>query len=783
MAQGRYIGKKVLRKEDPRLLSGKGQFVDDIHLPGTAHLVFLRSPHAHARIRRLDITRAEALHGVVEVLTGEDVREPLGTVPMMARLPNLRIPPHYPLAIGRVRYAGEPVAAVVAESAYIARDALDLIEVEYDPLPAVVDPEKALKKDSPLIYEDEKTNVAGTFSLVSGDVLRAFRKAHRVVKARLVNQRVAPVPMECRAVQASWQPGEKMLTLWSTTQIPHLLRNYVAQSLQVPDNRLRVLALDVGGGFGSKLNVYPEEILTPYLAMRLGRPVKWVELRRDNLLATIHGRDQINNVELALAKDGRVLGLRCRTIADIGAYLQLFTAAIPTLTAIMALGCYKIPAISFGITEVFTNKMATDAYRGAGRPEAIYLIERMMDLAAAELGMDPAEIRLRNMVKPKDFPYTTATGLVYDSGNYAAALNKALKAADYKKLRARQKQMRKQGQRSPEKKLIGIGLASYVEICGTGPANDRPPGGGWESATVRIEPSGNVTVLTGSSPHGQGEETTFAQIVADGLSISVDDVAVLHGDTFAVPAGVGTFGSRSTAVGGTAVYLSTEKLKQKMTAIGAHLLESKPGNVVWRNGKVALRKSPRKFQSFADIVTAAYKGRPLPRGMEPGLEATTYFSPPDYTYPFGTHVCVVEIERETGEIKIVRYVAVDDCGRVINPMLVEGQVQGGIAQGIGQALYEEVVFDENGQLLTGSLMDYVVPKAEQLPRYFCDRTETPTNVNPLGVKGVGEAGTIGATPAVVNAVMDALAPFGVRHLDMPLKPEKIWRILQSEPRA
>jgi carbon-monoxide dehydrogenase large subunit len=777
MAQAKYMGQKVLRKEDPRLLTGRGLFVDDIHLPNTAHLAFLRSPHAHARIRRLDITRAEALHGVVEVLTGTDVRDALGTVPFMAKLPDLRIPAHYTLAVDRARYVGEPVAAVVAESDYIARDALDLIEVDYEPLAAVVDPEKALKKGSPVIYEEWDSNVAATYSLVSGDVLKAFRKADRVVKARLVNQRLAPVAMECRAVQASYQQGERILTLWSTTQIPHLLRNFVAQSLKVPDNRLRVMALDVGGGFGSKLNVYPEEILTPFLAMRLGRPVKWVETRRENLLATIHGRDQINNVEVALSKDGRVLGLRCRTIADIGAYLQLFTAAIPTLTAIMALGCYKIPAISFGVTEVFTNKMATDAYRGAGRPEAAYLIERVMDLAAAELGMDPAEIRLKNMVGPKDFPYTTATGLVYDSGNYAAALKKALDLAGYKKLRAEQKRRRKQG------KLFGIGLSSYVEICGTGPASDRPPGGGWESATVRVEPSGKVTVLSGSSPHGQGEETSFAQIVADGLGISVDDIAVLHGDTMAVPAGVGTFGSRSLAVGGTAVHLSTQKVKQKMTRIAAHLLESSAKNIVWRDGKLALKRSSKKFQTFEDVVKAAYKAYNLPRGMEPGLEATSYFSPPDYTYPFGAHVCVVEIERETGEVQIVKYVAVDDCGRVINPMMVEGQVQGGIAQSIGQALYEELVYDENGQLLTGTLMDYAVPKAAQLPRYLCDRTETPTPVNPLGAKGVGEAGTIGATPAVVNAVVDALAPFGVRHLDMPLKPEKVWKVLRDVSRT
>lgn len=779
MPQPRFIGERVLRKEDPRLLSGKGQFVDDLHLPNTAHLMLLRSPYAHAAIRRLDVTRAESLHGVIEILTGEDVREELGTVPFMARLPNLRIPPQYPLAIGRVRYVGEPVAAVVAEDPYIARDALDLIEIEYDPLPVVVDPEKALEKDSPVLYEEWNSNVAGTYSIVSGDVLKAFRKAHKVVKARLVNQRLAPSAMECRAVQASYQPGDRLLTLWSTTQIPHILRNYVAKSLKVADNRLRVMALDVGGGFGSKLNIYPEEILTPYLTMRLNRPVKWVETRRENLQSTTHGRDQIHNVEMALTRDGHILGLRCRTIADIGSYLHLFTAGIPTSTASLATGCYKIPAISYGLTEVFTNKMSTDAYRGAGRPEAIYMIERMMDLAARELGLDPVTIRLRNVPHPKEFPYTTATGLVYDSGNYAAALKKALKAAEYTKFRERQLQLRQQAQRSRQKKLLGIGISCYVEICGTGPASDRPPGGGWESATVRIETSGKVTVLTGSSPHGQGGETSFAQIVAGGLGISVDDVAVLHGDTVAVPAGIGTFGSRNTAVGGTAVYLSTQKLKQKMAAIAARLLEASAANIVWRDGKLAKKGSPRKFVTFDDVVKAAYRARELPRGMEPGLEATSYFSPPEYTYPFGAHACVVEIDTTTGEIRILRYVAVDDCGRVINPMMVEGQVQGGIAQGIGQALYEQVVYDEAGQLLTGSLMDYAVPKAEQLPDYSCERTETPTKVNPMGVKGVGEAGTIGATPAVVNAVLDALEPCGVVNLDMPLKPEKVWKVVRA----
>ncbi|MBI4465310.1 MAG: xanthine dehydrogenase family protein molybdopterin-binding subunit [Acidobacteria bacterium] len=774
MRETKYVGRKVLRKEDPRLLSGKGAFVDDIHLPATAHLILLRSPHAHARIRRLDVSRARSLPGVLEALTGEEMRGTVPPIPPMGTLPDLRVPEQYPLALEWVRYVGEPVAAVVAENPYIARDALDLIEVDYEPLPVVADPEKALQPGSPLVHPQWKDNVAGTFLLASGNVDAAFRKADCVVKARLVNQRLAPVSLECRAVQANYQPGEKMLTVWSATQIPHLLRGFLAQWLKMPDNRIRVIAPDVGGGFGGKLNFYREEALVPWLAMRLGCPVKWVETRRENLLATIHGRDQINYVELALAKDGRLLGLKCRTIADIGAYLQLLTAAIPTLTALMALGCYKIPALSFEITEVFTHKIATDAYRGAGRPEATYLIERMVDVAAAELKMDPSAIRLRNFPKPKEFPYTTATGVVFDSGNYAGALKKALQLAGYAKLRAKQKQMRRQG------KLMGIGLSTYVEICAMGPASGNPPGGGWESATVRVEPSGKVTVLSGSSPHGQGEETTFAQIAAEQLGISIEDVVVIHGDTVAVPSGVGTFGSRSTAVGGSAVWMSAQKIQKKMQELAAHLLGISPKNMVWRNGKMVSKTNPKKFKTYPDVVRAAYMARNLPPGMEPGLEATSYFSPPNYTFPFGAHVCVVEIERETGEVKIVKYVAVDDCGKVINPMTVEGQVQGGIAQGIGQALYEEIVYDENGQLLTGTLMDYAIPKAAQLPQYVCARTETPTPVNPLGAKGVGEAGTIGATPVVVNAVVDALAPYGVRHLDMPLRPEKIWRILREK---
>ena len=773
MPQAKYIGQKVLRKEDPRLLTGKGAFVDDIHLPHTAHMAMLRSPHAHARILRLDVSRARALDGVLDVVTGPDIRGKLGKIPSAVALPDLRVPDHYLLAIDRVRYAGEPVAAVVAETPYVARDALDLIEVDYDPLPVVVDPEKALEPGSPVIHEQWDSNVAGTYKLESGNVKRAFREADHVVKLRLVNQRLSPAPLEGRAVQASFQPGEKLLTVWAATQGPHSQRARIARLLRIPDDRVRVITLDVGGSFGSKMNVFPEDGLVPFLAMRLERPVKWIETRRESLVATFHGRGQINYVELALSRKGLILGLKCRSIADVGAYLQMLTALVPSTTVTMAVGCYKIPAVSMELTEVFTNKMSTDLYRGAGRPEATYLLERVIDSAAAELGLDPAVVRNRNFPTPKEFPYTTPTGLVYDSGNYQRSLKKALALAGYQKLRERQKRMRKQG------KLLGIGIASYVEMCSIGPASASPAGGGWESATVQVSPSCKVTVHTGSSPHGQGGETTFAQIAAEQLAVPYEDVTVLHGDTAAGPQGTGTFGSRTTAVGGAAVYMSAEKIKAKMQDLAAHLLGVSPKNIVWRNGKLVSKTNSRKFKSFKEVVRAAYMAKNLPRGMEAGLDATSYFSPLNYTFPFGAHVCVVEIDPETGEVKFVKYVAVDDCGKVINPMIVEGQVQGGIAQGVGQALYEETVYDENGQLLTGSLMDYVLPKAAQVPQYLCDRTVTPTDVNPLGAKGVGEAGIIGSTPAVVNAVLDALAPYGVRNLDMPLKPEKIWKILRS----
>jgi carbon-monoxide dehydrogenase large subunit len=589
----------------------------------------------------------------------------------------------------------------------------------------------------------------------------------------MVNQRLAPVSMECRAVAAQYNPGDDAITVWSSTQIPHLLRTQLALMLNEPENRVRVIAPEVGGGFGCKLNVYREEALLAWLSKKLGAPVKWAETRRENLAGTIQGRAQINYVDVAVRNDGRILGLRCRMIADLGAYHQLLTPAIPTLTGLMLSGAYKIPAIRMDLIGVFTNKMATDAYRGAGRPEATYLLERMMDRIAGELQIDPAEVRRRNFPAKEEFPYSTSTGLTYDSGDYARALDLALERAGYDQLRAEQAELRKQG------RLLGIGLSTYVEICALGPSAAMPAGG-WESATVRVSPTGKVTILTGVSPHGQGQETSFTQIACDMLGVEPEDVTVTHGDTSIVQYGIGTFGSRATAVGGTAVYLCLQDIREKARKFAAALLNVGSEEIDVSRGTYRAQGRSDQSTSFAAIAGAAYTAKVLPPGESPGLESTRFFEPSNFTFPFGTHVAVVEVDRETGEIKWRRYVAVDDCGNVINPMLVDGQVHGGIAQGIGQAMFEEVVYDENGQLITGSLMDYAVPKAAFLPRFETDRTVTPTSVNPMGVKGVGEAGTIGATPAVVNAVVDALQPYGAKHIDMPLRPEKVWRILKGK---
>ncbi len=774
----KFVGSRVKRREDPRLISGNGTYVDDVTLPGMLSVVILRSPYAHAKINSINVDAARKLPGVVAVLTGEDLKGKIGSLTTAA--PAEHIPYHPPLAQGRVRLVGDAVVAAVATDQYIAQDALDLVEVDYDPLPVITDPEKALEQGSPIIHEQFGTNIATRAQVSSGDIDGAIRSADRVIKFRLVNQRLAPVPMEPRGTVAQWNQGSGHLTLWSSTQGPHLLRSYLAEVLKLPENRMRVIAPEVGGGFGCKLNVYAEEVLAGYLSMTLKRPVKWIERRRENLATTTHGRDMVVYVEAPVKNDGTLLGLKARFICDAGAYLQLLTPLIPGFAGMMMTGCYKVPAMAFEQLMVFTNKMAPDAYRGAGRPEACYIAERTMDMIATELNLDPAEVRRKNFIPKEAFPAQIPSGLVYDSGDYVAALDKALKIIDYPKARADQAEARKQG------RYIGIGLCSYVEICGIGPSAMLPPtmkGGGWESATIRMEPDCKVTVLTGVSPHGQGQETSFAQIIADEFGIGIDDITVLHGDTAIVQYGTGTFGSRGTSVGGAALMMATQKLQAKMKKIASTMMETPPDKIVFHQGTMALASDLTKSIPMQKVADAAYGYKvPMP-GIEPGLNEAAFYEPTGCTFPFGTHACVVEVDPDTGVVKFLRYVAVDDCGRVINPLLVEGQVHGGIAQGIAQALYEEVVYDENGQLLTATLMDYAVPKAEMLPHYELDSTVTPSPVNPLGIKGVGEAGTIGSTPCVVNAVLDALKPLGIKNLDMPLKPERLWRAIKSARKA
>ena len=772
-----YIGKPLKRKEDPRLIQGLAHYVDDLRLPEMHHAVFVRSPHAHARIRSVDISKVQTAPGVVLVLTGRDVQGAVGTVPCAAVIPDMKQATRPVLAVGKVRFVGEAVAMIVGTDSYAVRDAADLVEVEYDPLTAVVNPEKAIANGSPVLYEQYKDNIAYRWELEGGDVKKAFAEADKIVKQRIINQRLIPVPMEPRGVVANYLPGEKQLTVWSATQIPHLLRTQIAAMLSVPEHSVRVIAPEVGGGFGSKLNVYPEEALVAYAAMRLGAPVKWIETRRENFQTAIHGRDQIDDVEVAVKKDGTILGIRVKVIADLGAYYQLLTPLIPTLTGLMMCGCYKIPAARMEIIGALTNKMATDAYRGAGRPEATYLIERAMDLVAAELKMDPVAVRRKNFPQPKEFPYATPTGVIYDSADYQTCLDIALKKSDYKKLRQEQAAARKQG------RLVGIGLSTYVEICAMGPSSAMPAGG-WESATVRVEPTGKVNIFTGSSPHGQGQETSFAQIGADVLGLEPDDVLVTHGDTASVPYGIGTFGSRATAVGGTAAYKALVKVRDKLAQIAGFLMKEEPGKLVFAEKRISVKGNAKKSMSFGEAVGAAYTAKTLPPGVEPGVEATTFFEPTNFTFPFGTHICVVEIDPETGDVKLKKYVAVDDCGNVINPLLVDGQIHGGIVQSVGQAFFEEAVYDEQGQLITGELMDYAIPRAADMPWMETARTVTPSPVNPLGVKGVGEAGTIGATPALCNAVVDALSHLGVRNIDLPLKRERIWKLLhKSAPAA
>ena len=781
IAPARVFGSGIRRREDPRLLTGTARYTDDIVLPGMVHAAILRSPHAHARIARLDTSRAKAAPGVVAVFTGADVENVLKPIPCLWLVPdsNLRTTPYPAIARDVVRYVGDAVAAVVAESPYEAYDALDLIDVDYEALPAVVDPQAASRPGAPVLHAEAPDNVAFHWKVAGGDVDEAFRNADVVVRDRIIQQRLIPTAMEPRSAVAQFVPATRELTLWNTTQNPHIVRFAMSVVTGIPEDRLRVVAPEVGGGFGSKIAQIPGDFIAVFCSMKLGRPVKWTETRSENYQSTTHGRDHVQEVELAATKDGRVTGLRCSVWAGMGAYLSTAAPGIPTiLHGLMLSGPYTIPAVKEDVYGVYTNTTPVEAYRGAGRPEATFMLERMMDRLADEIGLDPVEVRRRNLIPPFADGHPVVTGLVYDSGNYEGALAKALAHAGYDALRAEQKAARQKG------RYIGIGVSVYVEICGLGPSQVAGAvgfqGGLWESAIVRFHPSGKVNVFIGASPHGQGEETTFAQIVADELGVAVDDVKVVHGDTDATPMGWGTYGSRTTAVGGAALAVATRKIKDKAKLLAGHLLEAAVEDIDYAAGRFFVRGVPDRYKTIQDIALMANVAWNLPQGMEAGLEATTFYDPPNFVYPFGAHVAVVEVDPDTGHVQLKRYVAVDDCGPQINPVIVEGQVHGGVVQGVGQALWEEAVYDDQGQLLTGSLADYAIPRADMLPEIEVLSTVTPSPHHPLGVKGIGEAGTIASTCTVYNAVIDALEPFKVASIRMPLTPERVWRAIHRK---
>jgi aerobic carbon-monoxide dehydrogenase large subunit len=777
----KLVGERVKRREDPRLIQGRGTYVDDVKIVGMLHLAFKRSDVAHGRIRSVDVSAAVAMDGVEAVFTGAQIAELLAPMPIGTPFPS---PPHRAVATDVVRYAGEPVAVVVASNRYTARDAADAIVVDIEPLPAVIDPELAMTGKPTVIHPDFANNLAvalvpsGTgvsadLSTVDNSAIdAAFAKAEVVVSQRMMNQRLVPNAMEPRGVVAHFEPGKGTMTIWSSTQNPHILRTMIAAMTGLGQDQVRAIAPEVGGGFGAKINIYGEEYVAAVVTKQLGLPVKWIEDRSEAFVATTHGRDIIGYIDIAANRDGKVLGLKMRLIADIGAYNMLLTAAIPTLTMLMANGTYDIPAIRTTLTEVFTNKTPTDAYRGAGRPEATYFVERAMDMLARELKMDPAELRRRNFIPSDKFPFATQMGAVYDSGDYGKALDAALKACNWPALVAERDAARKDG------RLVGLGLAMYVEVCGLGPSSSLPTGG-WEHGQVTIERDGRISATTGASPHGQGNETTFAQMLADQFSVPLEHITILHGDTGVVKQGIGTFGSRSQAVAGTALHLAGGKVKAKMAKFAAALLEAHEDDIVFEDGRVGVKGAPASSKSFAEIAGYAYVPVPLPPGLEPGLSDEAFFEPANNTYPFGCHISMLEIDRDTGEPTLLKMVAVDDAGNLINPLIVEGQIHGGLAQGIGQAMIEEAVYSDDGQLLTGSFMDYAMPRATDFPRFELHATVTPTPVNPLGAKGVGEAGTLGSTPCIVNAAVDALEGFGVKHVDMMLRPEKLWRLIHG----
>jgi len=779
------IGQRLLRREDPALLTGQARFTNDLHLPGALHLAVVRSPHAHARILSIDTTAATARPGVVAVYTGADLAD-RWAAPMPCAWPvtdDMKNPPHFPLATGKVAYTGDGVVAILATTDSIARDAVDDVVVDYEVLEAVIDLEEALA-DRVVIHDDLGTNRSYTWALkveaTEGAVDAAFADAAFSVSERYVQQRLLPMAMETRAVAAVPQPFGGDITLYSATQVPHILKVMSAITLGIPEHQVRVVAPAVGGGFGSKLNVYAEELLCMALARQHNVPVRWNESRSENSLATIHGRGQIQHIDLAADADGKLTAVRVRLLADMGAYLQLVTPGIPLLGAFLYAGVYNLPqAYDFECTSVFTTMTPTDAYRGAGRPEATYAIERAMDALAVEVGVDPLELRRRNFIPVEAFPYTAWSGLEYDSGNHDGAATLAAELAGYDDVRERQKTQNVEG--SP--KRLGIGVATYFEMCGLAPsrvlASLNYSAGGWEAATVRVLPTAKVQVVTGTAPHGQGHETSWAMIVADRLGISPDDVDVLHSDTAIAPLGMDTYGSRSLPVGGVAVAMACDKVIAKAAQIAAHQLEANVDDLEYSGGAFHVAGSPGRSMPLAAIAFEAFTAHNLPDGLEPNLECQVTYDPPNFSWPFGTHICTVEVDTDTGAVDVLSYVAVDDCGVQVNPMIVDGQVHGGVIQGLAQALFEEAVYDSDGNLQTSTMAEYLVPAASDVPSLTLGHTVTPSPTNPLGVKGIGEAGTIGAAPAVINAVCDALSGLGVRDIPMPASPFNVWKAIHG----
>ena len=775
----RIFGSGIKRREDPRLITGEAKYTDDIKLPGLLHMAVVRSPYAHANIVSIDTSAAAAMEGVAAVFTGEDIT--LAGIPTAWLIPDseLKTPEHPALAKGKVRYVGDGVAIVLADDRYRAQDAADAVVVEYEELPAVIDPEKATQAGAPQLFDDVENNIA--FRWVMGDREASdavFESADVVVSDTILQQRLLPTAMEPRAAMAQYNSATQELTLWCTSQNPHIHRFIISAVTGLSENRVRVIAPEVGGGFGSKIPCYPDEALVSWAAIKMNRPIKWTETRSENYLITIHGRDHVQHAQMAADQNGKILGVRATVYAGMGGYLSTAAPGIPTiLHGLLYVGPYTIPNVYCESIGVMTTATPTDAYRGAGRPEATFLLERLVDMVARELDVDPVELRRQNLIPKFEDGYEVATSLIYDSGDYPAAFEKALGIAGYEAFRQEQAEARANG------RYLGIGVTAYTEMCGLGPSQVAGAvgfqGGLWESAIVRVTPTGKVQALIGASPHGQGSETTLAQIIGEELGFPVDDIEVIHGDTTETPMGWGTYGSRTTPVTGAALAKASRKLKDKARALAAHLMEAAVEDIEYADGKFSVKGSPDQFQTIQDVALMAHLAWNMPEGMDPGFEEAQFYDPPNFVYPFGTHIAIVEVDPDTGDIDLQRYIAVDDCGPQINPEIVQGQIHGGVVQGVAQALCEGVIYDENGQLLTGSMMDYTLPRADMFPNFELDETVTPSPHHPIGVKGVGETGTIASTPTVYNAVLDALAPLGVDKIDMPLTSFKVWDAIQQ----